>query len=214
MKNPNISSSTAWKRLLILGLGGLVAWWLFSAIREGAKRADYVPVDLNGMQHIGPDFNIAEFYFNGTYGFNVGREGGGGGDVCCVLLPLQWRPGLSVDLRWSVGNWTKVNPKDMDRKNRIPTFEDFRAKVPLERYETPGRVRVHFFVGGKARVVVMGAPGLDALNGEFFPDDSPLVQVATVGKRVDDLFTKEESDAIDRREKERKNKFLGGGDWR
>lgn len=214
MKNPGVGSSTAWKRLALIGLGGLVAWWIFSAIGDGAKRDNYVAVNLNGMQHIGPDFNIAEFYLNGTNGFNVGREGGGGGDVCCVLLPRQWRPGLSVDLRWSVGNWTKVNPTDLDRKHRIPTFEDFRASVPLEQYKTPDSVRVHFFVGGKARVVVMGSPGLDELNQAFFPDDSPLANTATVGLRVDGLFTKEESDAIDRREQKRKSKIFGGGDWR
>lgn len=210
-----ISERTAWKRLLLLGLGGLLAWWLFSTIRESAKRDDYVAVDLNGMQHIGPDFNVAQFYMDRTNGFNVGREGGGGSDVCCVLLPSQWRPGLSVDLRWSVGNWTKANRAEMDKNNyKSITFENFRARVPLERYETPGRVRVHFFAGGKARVMVMGSPGLDALNGEFFPEDSSLAQSATVGTRVDDLFTQQEKDEADRRERERKSTFFGGGDWR
>lgn len=214
MNNPGMSSRTAWKRLLLLGLGGLVAWWLSSAIRQGAKRDDYIAVDLNGMQHIGPDFNIADFYLNGTNGFNVGREGGGGRDVCCVLLPRQWRPGLSVDLRWAVGDWTKVDPVAVDKKHRIPSFDIFRARVPLERYETPGRVRVHFFVGGKARVTVMGSPGLDELNGNFFSADSPLVQAATMGKRVEDLFTKEEMGDMHRREQTRKGRFFGGGDWR
>lgn len=62
--------------------------------------------------------------------------------------------------------------------------------------------------------MVMGSPGLDELNGKFFPADSPLVQAATVGKRVDDLFTQEEKDEADRREQVRKSRFFGGGDWK
>jgi hypothetical protein len=216
MKNPQISSRTAWKRLLLLGLGLAAAWWLSSAIRENAKRDQFVAVDLNGMQHIGPDFNIAQFYVDGIDGFNVGREGGGGGDVCCILLPTQWRPGLSVDLRWSINDWSKEIPSEIKVGNYSSVMSGgvYRARVPLERYETPDRVRVHFFAGGKARVVVMHSPGLDELNQEFLSIDSYLAKSATVGKRVDDSFTKEESDEVNRREQKRKDNFFGGGNWK
>lgn len=211
MKYPSISSGTAWKRLCMLAVGVLVAGWLSIAIRDGIKREDLVAVDLSGTQHIGPDFSIAPFFLNGANGFNVGREGGGGSSVCCVLLPKKWRPGLSVDLRWAVANWTKENHAEIsvDEYKSI-TFDYFRALVPVERYESTGRVMVHFFAGGKARVVA-GWPGPAELDEEFLPVDAHAAIVATVGQPSDDLFTKEEYDAMRRRDEERRQK--NGGDW-
>jgi hypothetical protein len=209
MKNPGISSGTAWKRLLLLALGGLVAWWLYSSIRDGAE-PELVAVDLSGKQHIGPDFNISEFFLNGTNGFNVGREGGGGRDVCCVLLPKQWKPGLSVDLRWEVANWIESDKARKENLDVIPTFKHFRGQVPVEKYESPERVVVHFFEGGKARVVV-GTHGSDELRHAILPADSHAADSATAGSQVDDMFTKEELDAMRKSADEHKQKY---GDWR
>lgn len=212
MTNPDVRSRMAWKRLFFLGLGGLLGWWLFSAIHESAKRNDFVAVDLSGKQHIGPDSSIAPFYLNGTNGFNVGREGGGGSDVCCVLLPTTWRPGLSVDLRWAVADWSNENRAEIASGNhKNITFERFRATVPVEKYEAPERVVVHFFYGGKVRVIV-GSPGPDELLYAILPSDSHAADIATVGKPVDALFTKEEREAMNQREEERKQKY--GGDWK
>jgi hypothetical protein len=188
MKNPGISSRTAWKRLLTLALGALLGWWLYSSIRNGAEQDDLVAVDLSGKQHIGPDFNISEFFLNGTNGFNVGREGGGS-DVCCVLLPRQWKPGLSVDLRWEVANWIESDKALKENRDVIPTFKHFRGKVPVEKYERAARVVVHFFEGGKARVVV-GAPAHAELLHAVLPAHSNAADSATTGSQVDDMFTR------------------------
>ena len=196
---------------MILGLGGLFGWWLYGAIQDGNKRDAFVAVDLSGKQHIGPDFNISEFYLNGTNGFNVGREGGGGSDVCCVLLPKRWRPGLSADVRWEIGNWTNVKRAVANEKSSIPTFTHFKARVPVEKYETPERVVVHFFKGGKVRVVV-GSPGPDELLHAVLSPDSRAADIATVGQPVDNMFTREEISEMHRREYERKKKY--GGDWK
>lgn len=107
MTNPGVSSRTAWKRLLLLGLCGLVVWWLYSSLRESARRDAFAAVDIDGVHHMGANFNIAQFFLDGVNGFNVGREGGAGSSVCCVLLPREWRPGLSVDLRWGINDWSK-----------------------------------------------------------------------------------------------------------
>lgn len=212
MKIPHVSSGTAWKRLLAVGLGGVVAWWLYSSIKERANRDDFIPVDLSGMHHIGPNFKIAPFVLNGTYGFNVGREGGGGSDVCCVLLPRQWRPGLSVDLRWAVARLKREESTDKVRpKYKTVSFECFRATVPVEKYEAPGRVVAHFFTGGKARVVV-GSPGPAELSHADLAPDSRAADIATLGQQADDLFTKEEYDMMRRRKDEQQRKH--GGEWR
>ncbi|MBC7625209.1 MAG: DUF3304 domain-containing protein [Aeromicrobium sp.] len=212
MKNPGISSRTAWKRLLILASALFVAWWLATSIREGANRGDFVPVDFGGTQHIGPNFSISAFYLNGANGFNVGREGGGGTSVCCVLIPRSWRPGLSVDLRWEVRDWTTENAAEIaagDTKSM--TFKHFMAKVPVEKYEMPSQVEVHFFAGGKARVVV-GRHVPPGLNDEIPHANSYATDSATVGQPVADMFTEEEHNAMHRREEERKRKY--GGDWK
>lgn len=209
MKHPETSSRTAWKRLLLLSLGGLFAWCLYSSIGNSAE-PDLVAVDLSGMQHLGPDFNISEFFLDGTNGFNVGREGGGGSDVCCVLLPRQWRPGLSVDLRWEVANWIEVDKARKENQEVVPTFKHFKGRVPVEKYESPERVVVHFFEGGKARVVV-GAPGPSELRHAILPADSRAADSAIAGNSVDEMFTKKELDAMNKRAKERNQKY---GDWR
>lgn len=212
MSNRGVSSPTAWKRLLVLAMGIVIAWWLSSWIREVSKRDDFVPVDLSGKQHIGPNYSIAPFFLNGTNGFNVDRDGGGGSDVCCVLLPKRWRPGLSVDLRWAVANWTNENDAEMAVNNyKSVTVERFRAKVPVERYDLTGRVVVHFFAGGRVRVVV-GSPGPDELRRAILPVDSNAADGATVGQLASDLFSKDEYDEMDRQEVRRKQRY--GGDWK
>ncbi len=212
MSNPGVSSRTAWKRLMILGLGLLVAWWLASSVREGIKPDDFMPVDFGGTHHIGPDFNISQFYLNGANGFNVGWEGGGGTSVCCVLLPKTWRPDLSVDLRWEVRDRTKEDLAEIAVGNtRSMTFKHFRAQVPVEKYESPGHVEVHFFAGGKARVVA-GWPTPQELKEETLATDSHAAATATVGQPIEDMFSEEELDAMRRRDEERKRKSWG--DWR
>jgi hypothetical protein len=196
--------------LLTFALGALLGWWLYSSIRNGAEQDDLVAVDLSGKQQVGPDFNISEFFLNGTNGFNVGREGGGRRDVCCVFLPKQWKPGLSADLRWEVANWIESDKALTENREVIPTFKHFRGKVPVEKYESPGRVVVHFFEGGKARVVV-GTPGHAELLHATLPAGSHAADSATTGSQVDDMFTKEELDAMRQRADERKQKY---GDWR
>ncbi|MDQ2823422.1 MAG: DUF3304 domain-containing protein [Pseudomonadota bacterium] len=210
MKHPSISSGTAWKRLFMLAVGLLVAGWLSIAIRDGIKREDLVAVSFGGTHHIGPDFNISQFFVNGTNGFNVGREGGGGRSVCCVFLPKTWRPGLSVDLRWEIGDWTQVNPADPDEDRRMPAFRHFRANVPVEKYEATGKVSVHFFLEGKARVVA-GWPVPAELHDDVLPANSHAGSVATVGLPVADMFTMEELDAERRRDEKRREK--NGGGW-
>ncbi|MES2075493.1 MAG: DUF3304 domain-containing protein [Pseudomonadota bacterium] len=153
---------------------------------------DFSGVTLTGVQHIGPDFNIAEFYVDGYYGSNVGREGGGGHHVCCVILPNKWRPGLSVEVRWSVGNWGKLDrTKTALGDYSSLTFERYKAQVPVEQYQSAERMYVHFFSEGRIRVVSSSSGPRSSLH-PIVGNDPGAVETATAGVHVDALFSESE----------------------
>jgi hypothetical protein len=123
-----------------------------------------------------------------------------------------WRPGLSVELRWAVGDWSKEIRAETDAGNykRITSEGVYKAQVPVERYEIPAHVYVHFYAGGKARVV-SSEVGTGNRHHPILDDDPLAADHATEGTRVADMFTAEELAAMDRRNEERKKK---NGDWR
>jgi hypothetical protein len=103
-----------WKRSLIATAVIFALVLLYRHVRAEIHQNSITAVGLTGFHHLGPNFNISEFYVDGHDGANVGREGGGGGEVCCVVLPKKWRPGLVVELRWAVADWSQVDPAAID----------------------------------------------------------------------------------------------------
>jgi hypothetical protein len=213
MKSPQHLPWPLWKRVIALALLTFAVSWLYSTMRESNRRNSFAGVLLTGVQHIGPDFNISDFYVDGYNGSNVGREGGGGSDVCCVMLPKKWRPGLTVELRWAVGDWSKEIPAETGFGNykSITSEGVYKAKVPVEKYDVPGHVYVHFYAGGKARVV-SSEVGSGNSHHPILNDDPHAVDNATKGQPTEDMFTTKELADMDRRDEDRKKKH--GGDWR
>ncbi|MNY71142.1 hypothetical protein D3C86_2094180 [compost metagenome] len=82
---------------------------------------------------MGPRYSIQQYYVNGHYGSNIGREGGGGSHSCCMVLPTTWKPGLQVELRW----------EEYDHEEE--RIKRFKAMVPVEKYDEPGQIVVHIF---------------------------------------------------------------------
>jgi hypothetical protein len=199
------------KRYFLISVLIVGAFFYYRAVRAELHRKSFEAVDLTGYQHIGPNFNIAGFYVDGYYGSNVGREGGGGGQMCCVLLPKKWRPGLLVEVRWAIGDWTKENRSEIESGNyKSITYTCFIAHVPVEKYETAETVFVHFFTGGKVRVV-SGFPDPGYSGHSLIDDDSHAADIATTGQRVDSIFTDAEMAEMQRKHAERSTFF---GDWR
>lgn len=82
--------------------------------------------------HLGPQFNIADFYVNGYSGGNVGRNGGGGSYFCCAALPHKWRADSVMKVRWSVNDWSRAISSEIDVGNyKSVRFENFVATVPV-----------------------------------------------------------------------------------
>ena len=89
---------------------------------------------------------IHQFYIDGTWGGNARAYGGGGGFVCCISYPREWRPDLTATVRWSTSA-SKPNPY---------TGTTWHEKVvPIEYYDKLGsRLNVHFLPGHTVRLLI------------------------------------------------------------
>lgn len=169
-----------------------------------------ISVGLTGVHHMGEEFSVSEFYINEYSGGNIGREGGGGSTYCCIMLPQRWRPGLIGDIRWSVLDWSQENPQETVAGNYSSIrWKTFRAIVPIEKYEGDAdRVYVHFFMGGKVRVVASEV-GPGNSKHPIQENDSHAVSIATQGIESESLFSDSEMEKLlAKHESGRK------GDWR
>ncbi|USX14228.1 DUF3304 domain-containing protein [Oxalobacteraceae bacterium OTU3CAMAD1] len=180
-----------------------------SASKSGGK--DLLAVGMIGVQHIGDNFNISEFYVDGQWAGNVGREGGGGGNVCCVVLPVKWRPGLIAEIRWSIADWS--NEKEIEtRKGNYQSvvWKNYKAVVPIEKYESPEDLYIHFFAGGKVRAVssIFGSEGG---KHPIQRGDANATVRATTGHVVASLFTAAELAEMKRKSSEEATKE---GNWK
>ena len=157
---------------------------------------------------MGSDYRIDHFYVDKEIGDSVGESGGGGGMVCCLMLPKKWYPGLKAEVRWDVRHI--IRPSDP----ALPATEEvaglYRAQVPVEMYTKPGDFYVHFFRGGRVRIVVSEFT-IDGKQHPIQSDDSSADRTATVGTAIKTLFTAEEIAESVREDAARKAKY---GDWR
>lgn len=139
-----------------------------------------VSVAVNGVNHMGPRYSISEFYIDGSAFGNVGPDGGGGSAVCCALLPKSWRPGLSVELRWEVA----------DHLNRRNT--PYKAvAVPIEKYDDPEDIVVHFFRDRSIRVI-SSSWSVSSANHPIAWGVSDGGTLATKGRALPESFSHEE----------------------
>jgi len=187
----------------------MMSSWTFAAVTSlstslcvAAEDEDLLAVGMIGVQHIGDQFNISEFYVDGQWAGSAGREGGGGGNVCCVMLPMKWHPGLIVEIRWSIADWSnekKVETKAGNYQSIV--WKNYKAVVPIEKYESAEDLYVHFFAGGKVRAVssIFGSEG----NGHPIQrEDTKATVRAITGHLLDSLFSAAELAEMKRKNSE------------
>lgn len=160
------------------------------ATRDDGK----VPVTVNGVNHMGQRYTIEEFYIDGHAMGNIGREGGGGSAVCCMVLPGIWKASLQVDLRW------EVYDHDEDRTR------NYRASVPVEKYDVPGEIVVHIFRDHSVRFVSSDW-GVMSPNHPVAWGVGDGGHLASKGVEISETFTQEEIRRLDER-------FGKRGTWR
>ncbi|WP_374979335.1 DUF3304 domain-containing protein [Pseudomonas solani] len=54
------------------------------------------------------DINHVEGTAINWFSVNGYRASGGGGEQCCIVLPIRWRPGLMLEIEWEVDPDTSV----------------------------------------------------------------------------------------------------------
>jgi hypothetical protein len=97
--------------------------------------------------------SIVSFSINGEGGvLNVSAYGGGGKEVCCVVLPAKWRPGLQAAIKWEEdGGWLKDDKGNLVIQDGIKVYVRRPAKqttVGIPKYasgDAMGQFAVHFF---------------------------------------------------------------------
>lgn len=151
-----------------------------------------IPTAVEGVHHLGGFYAVSEFYMDRRYYSNIWRSGIGG-EMCCVALPAKWRSDLTVEVRWSVIEW---RADDQGKDNAKRTLEGiYKARVPVEKYDSVGDLCVHFFPHGKVRVLSGNCrkqfpEGVyeddSATQGEVMPDDS------NTNSPLGPIFTKQE----------------------
>lgn len=181
-------------KLVCALIGAALVYGLVLKAREINHQNRFSSVLITGNQHMGPAFNVSQFYVNGYYASNVGREGGGGRAVCCVELPRTWRPGLTAEVRWQVGDWSQETRAEIERGDSGSVrWTDYIAQVPVENYKQAASLYVHFFSDGRVRVVSSELPPENPMH-PIVGGDPNAVKKATAGRLVPSLYTQAELD--------------------
>lgn len=150
------------------------------------SKPSMIGVAVNGVNHMGNGNGINEFYIDGGAFGNIGPDRGGGSSICCVLLPEVWRPGLQVELRWELA--------DASMRKVVP----FKAEVPVEKYDEPGDLVIHFFRDDYVRIVSSNYDVMSPRHPvDWWAADGGTL--ATKGHRISEIFTTDELAAFDKR---------------
>jgi hypothetical protein len=94
----------------------------------------------NHMKHL----YVGSFSVNEGMGPDASPENGGK-ETCCVSIPRIWRPGHKLKVRW---HYDKLP----DDPIVVPPNQE--AEVVLPKYNSPGRMQVHFYDGNKVKIVI------------------------------------------------------------
>ncbi len=85
---------------------------------------------------------------NGASGGHMSEFGAGGGSICCVSVPVKWRPGLKAHVEWDmpVGSQHTYQEKTVEIEPYGPD-------------DSGHSLYIHLFPNGDVRVVVARYPG-------------------------------------------------------
>lgn len=146
---------------------------LFSLMLLGCveSRPTMLGASISGVNHTSAAIN--HFSVNGGGGPNIGPYGGGPrSQMCCTMMPVQWRPGLTVVVEWekdpNVGasvSWPPLGTEGYraEYRKHAAKYTRHRAVVEVAPYKALGVVDVHFLPCDQ--VVVSAVPELPGTPG-------------------------------------------------
>jgi hypothetical protein len=199
-------SSLPKHKIKISFVAGAIAIAAFFWIKEEEK----VLVSTVAVHYYPPEHRVDEFYINSFYRGTSNFRGLADMGLCCIGIPARWRPGLVVDVSWAVSDWSQSPAGGKDHgPSKVRLVGIYRAKVPVEQYRSAEDLFVHFFEGGKVRVV-SGVADLGDLSRSK-PSIDAAASKATQGRAVDEVFTAEDMAVIDKRIAADRKRY---GSWR
>jgi len=130
----------------------LFAAHVFSGLRQfacflalvGAGCA--VQSSAGAMELVGINYTdqyVALYTVNGYAGANILPHSGGGKFVCCISVPREWKPGMTVTVKWTHDR----NADPIPWKTQV-------VEVPQYRPEDRGVFAVHFLPNDEVKVLV------------------------------------------------------------
>ncbi len=145
--------------------------WLLKAVAAclllaGASGCEPKPPEPMIVGITGYNFTsegVQGYSVNDHGGSNLPPYGGGGSVSCCVSLPAQWGPDLTVTVAWTMGRWTTPyeSRKHLTVQQQIECCSaerTLRKTVPIERYgKEGGRLQVFFLPNDELQAWVYGA---------------------------------------------------------
>lgn len=113
---------------------------------------------ISGYNHT-EDY-IHRFFINDSWGGGASAYEGGG-SVCCIGYPREWRPELTATVRWSTS---------ASRNKPFTGVTWHEQVVPIEYYDKLGSLNVHFLPDNKVRLLIWnGSAGSRGYRGPAAP---------------------------------------------
>lgn len=104
------------------------------------------------------DKSVVSIIINGEGGVLHAPKHAGGAEVCCVVIPDKWHPGLKATIKWQLdGHWVRDKNGNIIEKDGSKQFVEgiWKEKtVDVMQYDKPARLQIHFEPGDQVKVIV------------------------------------------------------------
>ncbi len=145
-------------RWLTLGCALVMVLALSGCEPPAPRKVQDMAVGITGYNFTAE--GVQEYYVNGSRGSNLPPYGGGGSTSCCVKLPGEWTPEVTVKVDWTIGDWKVPYAQiaHLSTKEQMACCWAERTlskTVPVERYgKEGGGVQVFFLPNDEIKVWV------------------------------------------------------------
>ena len=118
---------------------------------------DTTAVSYRAYNHT--DKSIVSIIVNGEGGILHATKHAGGAEVCCVVIPNKWRPGLTATIKWQLdGHWVRDKNGQIvvkDGHNQFVEGEWKERTIEIPKYDDQlGQFQIHFFPHDEVKAVV------------------------------------------------------------